>query len=64
METYEKQNNRYQLCLLLFNNNVYLKNNKRNYRKIRFNLILMNHKITYDAVMKMTHSPPIPAYRY
>jgi len=32
METYEKQKNRYQLCLLLFNNNVGLKNNKRNYR--------------------------------
>jgi len=33
METYEKQINRYQLSLLLFNNNVDLKNNKRNYRK-------------------------------
>jgi len=33
METYEKQKNRYQLCLLLFDNNVDLKNNKRNYRK-------------------------------
>jgi len=31
MEIYEK--NRYQLCFLLFNNNVDLKNNKRNYRK-------------------------------
>ena len=27
METYEKQKNRYQLCLLLFNNNGDLKNN-------------------------------------
>ena len=33
METYEKQTNWYQLCLLLFNNNVDLKNNKRNHRK-------------------------------
>jgi len=33
METYEKQKIRYQLCLLLFNNYVGLKNNKRNYRK-------------------------------
>ena len=33
METYEKQKNRYQVCLLLFNNNVGLKNNKRNYKK-------------------------------
>jgi len=33
METYEKQKNPYQLCLLLLNNNVDLKNNKRNYRK-------------------------------
>jgi len=29
MKTYEKQKNRYQLCLLLFNNNFGLKNNKR-----------------------------------
>jgi len=29
MKTYEKQKNRYQLCLLLFNNNFDLKNNKR-----------------------------------
>jgi len=34
METYEKQKNRYQLCLLLFSNNVDLTNNKRNYRKL------------------------------
>ena len=33
METYEKQKKCYQLCLLLFNNNVDLKKNKRNYRK-------------------------------
>jgi len=33
MEIYEKQKNRYQLCLLLFNNNVVLKNNKVNHRK-------------------------------
>jgi len=33
MEIYEKQKNRYQLCLLVFNNNVDLKNNKVNYRK-------------------------------
>jgi len=33
METYEKQRKCYQLCLLLFNNNVDLKNNKKNYRK-------------------------------
>jgi len=32
METYEEQKNRYQLCLLLFNNNVDLKSNKTNYR--------------------------------
>jgi len=32
METYEKQKNRYQLCLLLLNNHVGLKNNKRNHR--------------------------------
>jgi len=30
MKTYDKQKNRYQLCLLLFNNYVDLKNNKRN----------------------------------
>jgi len=29
MKTYEKQKNRYQLCLLLFNNNFDLKSNKR-----------------------------------
>jgi len=34
METYEKQKKkRYHLCLLLYNNNVDLKNNKINYRK-------------------------------
>ena len=32
METYEKQKNCYQLCLLLFNNHVGLKNNNRIYR--------------------------------
>jgi len=32
METFEKQRNRYQLCWLLFNNHVGLKNNKRNHR--------------------------------
>jgi len=30
METNEKQKNRYQLCLLLFNNNVDLENNESN----------------------------------
>jgi len=33
MEIYEKQKNCYQLRLLLFNNNVDLKNNKVNYKK-------------------------------
>jgi len=33
MEIYVKLKNCYQLCLLLFNNNVDLKNNKGNYRK-------------------------------
>jgi len=33
METYEKQKNRYHLCLLLFGKNVDLKNNKRICRK-------------------------------
>ena len=33
MEICEKQTNRYQVCLLLFNNNVDLKNNKVHYRK-------------------------------
>jgi len=33
METYKKTKNRYQLRLFLFNNNVNLKNNNRNYRK-------------------------------
>jgi len=33
MESYKKQKDRYQLCLLLFINNVDLKNNNRNYRK-------------------------------
>jgi len=33
MEINEEQKNRWQLCLLLFNNNVDLKNNKINYRK-------------------------------
>ena len=33
METYKKQKNRHQLCLLLLNNIVDLKNNKRDYRK-------------------------------
>jgi len=33
METYEKQKNRYQLCLLLLNNSADLKYNKRDYRK-------------------------------
>jgi len=32
MKTYEKPKNRYQLCLLLFNNHVGLKNNKRIYK--------------------------------
>jgi len=30
MKTYEKQKNRYQLCLLLFNNNVDLKQGSEN----------------------------------
>jgi len=34
METYKKQKNRYQLCLFFFINNVDLKNNNRNYRKL------------------------------
>jgi len=34
METYKKQKNRYQLCLFVFINNVDLKNNNRNYRKL------------------------------
>jgi len=33
METYNKQKNRYQLCLFLFINNVDRKNNNINYRK-------------------------------
>ena len=33
MEIYNKQKNRYQLCLFLFINNVDFKNNNRNYRK-------------------------------
>jgi len=33
METDKKQKNCYLLCLFLFINNVYLKNNNRNYRK-------------------------------
>jgi len=33
MEIYEKQKSRYQLCWVLFNNNVDLKNSKVNYRK-------------------------------
>ena len=33
METYNKQKNRYQLCLFLFINNVDLKKNNINYRK-------------------------------
>jgi len=37
MDTYKKQKNHHQLCLLLLNNNVDLKNNKRNCRKICFN---------------------------
>jgi len=32
MKTYEKQKKSYQLCLLLFNNNVDLKNDRRNCR--------------------------------
>jgi len=34
METFQKQKNRYQVCLFLFINNVDLKNNNRNYRKL------------------------------
>jgi len=56
MKTYEKLKNRYQLCSLLFNNNVDLKNNKRNW-KICLNSILINHKIIHDVVMKTTLLP-------
>jgi len=64
METFQKQKNRYQVCLFLFINHVDLKNNNRNYRKlfwiiwgpnscnIYFKSILMNHEITYDTVVK------------
>jgi len=61
MKTYEKQKNHYQLCLLLFNNNVDLKNKKKNY-KICFNSILINHEITCDAVMKATLFPRRPFF--
>jgi len=33
METYKKQENRYNLCFFLFINSVDLKNNNRNYRR-------------------------------
>ena len=56
MENY-KQRNCYQICLLLFNNNVDLKNIFKNSIKICFNSILIYHVITYDAVMKKTPPP-------
>jgi len=65
METHKKHKNRYHSCLLLFINNVALKNSNRNYRKsfwifwvleklqwLCFNSILIYYEITYDTVMK------------
>jgi len=60
MEIYEKQKNRYQLCLLLFNNNVDLKNNKVNqvfFRRfrdpIRVPKIRENRVPTSDGVSRL-----------
>jgi len=62
METHKTTKNRYKLCLFLFNINVDLKNN--NVKNILhflgarvaainlFQSILINHKITYDTVVK------------
>jgi len=33
IKIYKKQNNRKSICLLLFSNNVDIKNNNRNYKK-------------------------------
>jgi len=61
----KNKNNRYQLWSLLFNNTVNLKINKVNYRKklFQFNLDLINHKITYDAVMKKISAPVVPLFK-
>jgi len=34
METFQKQKNRYQICLFLFINHVDFENNNRSYRKL------------------------------
>ena len=65
METCKKQKSRCQLCLFLRSNNVDLNNNSRNHWKpcwllwvrehlqcFSFTSMLINHKITYDSVMK------------
>ena len=61
LEIYGKEKNCYQLCFLLFNNNVYLKNNEADYRKSVS--MFINHKITYDTHdMKMTPLSPLPFF--
>ena len=58
LEIYGKEKNCYQLCFLLFNNNVYLKNNEDDYRKCVS--MFINHKIAYDTHdMKMTPLSPL-----
>ena len=61
LEIYGKEKNCYQLCFLLFNNNVYLKNNEDDYRKCVS--MFINHKIAYDTHdMKMTPLSRCPSF--
>ena len=65
METYKKQKkNRYQLCLLLFNNNVDLKNNKGNWTYRKFVSIWSWYamKTPMMLLLKKTPPPPLPPF--
>jgi len=70
MQTYKiKKKKRYQLCLFLFNNNVGLKNNKRNYRKSflisAINLFQVDRDKPWNYLWycyEKAPTPPLPSF--
>jgi len=60
METYEKQKNRYQCAC--YSSTTLLTSKINKLYKICFNSILINHKITYNAVMKKTPLLPLSLF--
>jgi len=58
METCKKQKNSYQLCLILLNNHVELKNNETNHKKFD----IAYYEIIYGAVIKKDTSSPLPPF--